>query len=154
MEIRKCKICGKEFVVSSKNKRVCSDECRRVNKNLTSKRFAMKQAEEKRKTPKISYCENCGKAFSPKNSRHLRCTPNCGEDVAVEEVKKLTPREQEKLRKKKLKELIDFNETALRGGRSYGKLEMQSYLAKQSEEMARHRRELEAEFKRRKSNGN
>ena len=59
-----------------------------------------------------------------------------------------------KARKSKEKELLDFNYQAMKANRTYGKHELQFFLAEQSNEMARHRRELEAEWERKRKVAN
>lgn len=160
MEINKCKICGKEFIVTSRTKTICSAECRLENKKLMSRRQMQKRKEENRKLLGTKKCEVCGKEFAPKNSLQVRCSRSCTRKTGTEykqAYRKITKKEIEegqKLRAKKEKELVGMSVQAGNAGTSYGKYESQFYLAKQSEEMAKRRRELDAEWERKRNNGN
>lgn len=161
METRKCKVCGNEFAVTPKNKTLCSDACRKESDRLSAKKQAEERKAINRKLLGTKFCTVCGKEFAPKNNRQVRCSRVCtrklGNDYK-QEYRKVTKKqiaEEQKLRVKKEKELVEFTVQAWKsGGRSYGKMEMMNYLAKQSEEMAKRRRELDAEWERKRKNGN
>ena len=61
---------------------------------------------------------------------------------------------EQKLRERNSKEIIAMSVQAGNAHTTYGKLELQNYLAKQSLEMAKRRRELDLEWERKKNNGN
>ncbi len=160
METNKCKICGKEFIVTPRMKLICSAECRIENKKIIARRNAQKMREENRRRLGTKQCAVCGKEFSPKNSRQVRCSRNCTKNRSSEykaEYRKITKKQiadEQKARAKKEKELVRYSVLAGNEKTSYGKYESQFYLAKQSEEMAKRRRELDAEWERKKNNGN
>lgn len=160
MEINKCKICGKEFIVTPRMKLICSAECRIENKKIIARRNAQKMREENRMRLGTKKCAVCGKEFSPKNSRQVRCSRSCTQKRGTEykqEYRKITKKQiadEQKRRKQKEKELTGMSVQAGKAGMTYGKLEMQDYLAKQSFEMAKRRRELDAEWERKRKNGN
>ena len=156
----KCKICGKEFEQTNKSRVLCSDECRMMNKRVMASDYAKKVRDERRERLGTRTCEVCGKEFIPRNSIMVRCSSACTEKrlrVYANENKRLKREqvaEDKKLKKNREKELLDFNLEALHCGKSYGKHEMTFYLAKQSDEMARRRRELDLEWERKRKNGN
>lgn len=156
MEIKKCKICGKEFVVTPRTKTLCSAECRIESKRLSSRKQMQESREANRKRLGTRFCSVCGKEFAPKNGRQVRCSRSCTKKIGTEykqEYRKVTKKQiadEEKLRKKKEKELVKYSVLAGKEKTSYGKYESQFYIAKQSEEMAKRRRELDAEWERKK----
>ena len=160
MEINKCKVCGKEFIVTPRMKTLCSAECRLESKRISSRKQMQKKREENRKLLGTRKCEVCGKEFAPKNSRQVRCSRSCTRRIGTEykqayrKVTKKQIADAQKLSEKKANELVEFSVLAYKGGRSYGKMEMMNYLAKQSEDMAKRRRELDAGWERKKNNGN
>lgn len=48
MEIRNCKICGREFVAKTHNRLCCSDECRKINRRKLRTEAHRRYREEKR----------------------------------------------------------------------------------------------------------
>ena len=91
----------------------------------------------------------------------VRCSPACTAKRASvyasenKRLKKVLVAEDKKAKKNREKELVEFTVQAWKEGRmSYGKHEMQNYLSKQSDEMARRRRELDLEWERKRKNGN
>lgn len=154
-----CKICGKEFTPSKESKTICSDECRKIGKRINVKRYTQKKSNERQMMLGIRFCEVCGKEFHPRNSRMVRCSNACTASrgsVYKRENRKLKKEliaEDKKQRKSREAELAQFTVQAWKEGRSYGKHEMQNHLAKQSEEMAKRRRELDAEWERKRKNG-
>ena len=157
MEAIKCMICGKEFVPTNKSRKLCSDECREENRKKHNKAQQMERKEHTRALLGTRFCEMCGKEFSPRNSLIVTCSVECTKERRRIEYKLGRKEAKEKLReetkKKKKNQLAKCNKKALDAGTSYGKLELKSYLAKQSEEMAKHRRELDAEWERRRKDG-
>jgi hypothetical protein len=160
MEINKCNVCGKEFIVTPRMKTLCSAECRLESKRISSRKQLQKKKEEKRKLLGTRKCTVCGKEFAPKNSRQVRCSRACTREKSTEykqEYRRVTKKqiaEEQKLREKKVNELVGMSVQAGNAHTTYGKLEMQNYLAKQSLEMAKRRRELDAEWERKRKNGN
>jgi hypothetical protein len=160
MEIRKCNVCGKEFIVTPRMKTLCSAECRLEGKRISSRKQMQKKSEERRKLLGTKKCEVCGKEFAPKNSLQVRCSRSCTKKIGTEykrAYRKITKKEiadAQKARANKEKELTGMSVQAGNAHTTYGKLEMQKYLAKQSLEMERRRRELDAEWERKRKNGN
>lgn len=160
METNKCRVCGKEFIVTPRMKVLCSAECRLESKRIRSRNQMQKKSAENRQQLGMRKCEVCGKEFAPKNSRQVRCSRSCTRRIgneykqAYRKVTKKQIADAQKQSEKKANELVEFTVLAYKGGRSYGKLEMMDYLAKQSEEMAKRRRELDAEWERKRKNGN
>jgi endogenous inhibitor of DNA gyrase (YacG/DUF329 family) len=160
MEITKCKICGKEFITTPRHQTICSAECRIENNRVNVRNYARKKREERRMELGTRFCTVCGKEFSPKNGNQIRCSRRCTQNRSGEykaEYRKVTKQQmqaEQKLRAKKEKEIVAMSVQAGKAHTTYGKLEMQNYLAKQSLEMARRRRELDAEWERKRKNGN
>ena len=118
-----------------------------------------KKREENRKQIGMKKCEVCGKEFSPKNRLQVRCSRDCTRDRGAEykqKHRKITKKQiadEQKAREKKEKELVKYSVLAGNEKTSYGKYESKFYIAKQSEEMAKRRRELDAEWERKRNNG-
>ena len=152
----KCKICGKEFALSKECRTICSDECRIQDRRLNAKEYSARKRKESRSLVKMKSCEVCGKEFMPRTSLQVRCSKTCtatlGNQYKWENCKKRKAElaEGKKRKKSKEKELVEFNLKALEAGRTYGKHELQSFLEKQSIEMAKRRRELEIEWERKR----
>jgi len=72
MYIKKCDICGKEFVVNRYNTNVCSNECRIINRNKK-----LKIRREKKRIYYVKYCKKCGKEFVTYWSRKIFCSNSC-----------------------------------------------------------------------------
>ena len=154
-----CKICGKEFTPSSKCKTICSDECREKNVKLMFREQARRRREKNREHLGTKFCEVCGKEFVPRTSLMVRCSSACTAKRGI-----VYKRENRKVKKEKIavaKKLKVDREAEIdkltvqawtEYKTSYGKLEMKNYLAKQSDEMAKRRRELDAEWERKKRN--
>lgn len=70
-EIRRCSICGNEFVTVKGNEKFCSAECREENAKIL--RYSYKYH------PEPKSCVVCGKTFQPHTSRCLTCSPKCSE---------------------------------------------------------------------------
>lgn len=160
METIKCKICGKEFTTNIKTKRICSPACKIENNRINVRNHAKKLREKRRLELGIRKCTVCGKEFSPRNGRQVRCTPNCTKSRRGEykaEYRKVTKQQmqaEQKLRERNGKAIVAMSVQAGNAHTTYGKLELQDYLAKQSLEMAKRRRELDAEWERKRNNGN
>lgn len=156
----KCKICGKKFTTNNKTKKICSPACKIENNRINVRIHAQKKREEKRKALGTRKCTVCGKEFSPRNGRQVRCTPKCTKSRSGEykaEYRKITKQQmsyEQKLREQNGKEIIAMSVKAGNAHTTYGKLELQDYLAKQSLEMAKRRRELDLEWERKRNNGN
>lgn len=154
-----CKICGKEFTPTSKCKTICSDECREKNVKLMFREQARKRREKNREHLGAKFCEVCGKEFVPRTSLQVRCSSACTAKRGTvykrenQRAKKEQLTLEKKLRVDKEAEIAKLTVQAWKEYKtSYGKLEMQNYLAKQSDEMAKRRRELDAEWERKKRN--
>lgn len=160
MEITKCKICGKEFITTPRHKTICSAECRIENNRVNVRNYTRKKREERRRELGTRFCTVCGKEFSPKNGNQIRCSRRCTQNRSGEykaEYRKATKQQmqtEQKLREKNGKAIVKMSVQAGKAHTTYGKLEMQNYLAKQSLEMERRRRELDAEWERKRKNGN
>lgn len=157
MEIKRCKICGN--IVPAGMRTLCSEECRQQSKRLNSCRHQRKIRSENRMVLGMKICTVCGKEFSPKNSRQVRCSRTCTKEGRTDYKRKyrMTKKqmaEEQKRRDTKANPIVKFGVQAGKAGTSYGKYESQFYLAKQSEEMAKRRRELDAEWERKRKNGN
>jgi len=153
----KCKICGKEFTPSKESRTICSDVCRVISKRASVMRYSKKKSQEKQLMLGTRCCEVCGKEFHPRTSLMVRCSPECTAKLGslyTLENKKLRRKlavEKKNLKKGKEAELVEFTAQAWQEGRrSYGKHEMQGYLEQQSLEMAKRRRELDAEWERKR----
>ena len=160
MEFTKCKICGKEFLATPRHKTICSAECKIENNRINVRNHARKIREANRKRLGTKFCTVCGKEFAPKNSNQVRCSRQCTKSRSGEYkagYKKVTKQQmqaEQKLRARNEKEIVKMSVQAGKAHTTYGKLEMQNYLAKQSLEMERRRRELDAEWERKRKNGN
>lgn len=160
MEINRCNVCGKEFIVTPRMKTLCSAECRLESKRISSRKQMQKKREENRKLLGTRFCTVCGKEFAPKNSLQVRCSRSCTQKRGTEykqEYRKITKKQiadEQKARAKNEKELVKYSVLAGNEKTSYGKYESRFYLEKQSEEMAKRRRELDAEWERKRKNGN
>ena len=160
METNKCKICGKEFIATPRHKIICSAECKIENNRINVRNYAQRKRAERRMELGTKKCAVCGKEFSPRNSNQVRCSRKCTKSRSGEykaEYRKITKKQmqtEQKLRERNGKEIIEMSVQAGKAHTTYGKLEMQNYLAKQSLEMARRRRELDAEWERKRKNGN
>lgn len=156
----KCRICGKEFTPSKESRTLCSDECRREAKRMNANEYRVRRIAQNRKRLGTRFCTVCGKEFVPKTSQQVRCSPECTRMRATEYKRenvrnnKQRIAEAQKTKKSKEKELLEFNYQAMKAKRTYGKHELKFYLEKQSEEMARRRRELEAEWERKRKVAN
>ena len=160
MAIKKCKICGKEFLATVTTKTICSVECKVINNRLNNKMHMQKKREEKRKELGTKKCPVCGKEFVPRNDQHKRCSQECTQKIHNDykreyiRVTKKQLAEEKKMREKNGKELVKMSVEAGNAHTTYGKLELQNYLLKQSFDMERRRRELDAEWERKRNNGN
>ena len=153
----KCKICGKEFTVTNDNRTICSDECRKENKKIFAKEYQKRKSREHQQMLGIRKCDVCGKEFHPRTRLMVRCSPACTAKLGSlfkEESRKAQKERmtiERKLRRDREAEIARLPVPGWQEGkRSYGKQVMQDYLSKQSDEMARRRRELDAEWERRK----
>lgn len=151
MEKIRCKICGREFESSCKHAQLCSEECRKENKKIHSKKHADKCKEQNRALMGTRICTVCGKEFSPKNWNQKVCSKECvPENRRKRDAIKKQKKKEEKVkvknkRRRKIIPLVQDSLKAQEAGMSYGKYAAIPYLAKQSEEMAKRRRELDAE---------
>ena len=156
----KCKICGKEFMTTPRHKTICSAECKIENNRINVRKHAQKKREERRLELGTRKCVVCGKEFSPRNGNQVRCSKKCTEKRHRDykaEYRRITKKElteERKQRAKNSKELVKMSVQAGKAHTTYGKLELQDYLAKQSLEMAKRRRELDLEWERKRKNGN
>lgn len=153
----KCKVCGKEFTPSKDSRTLCSNECRVIGKRINVKKYAKKKSQEKQLMLGTRNCEVCGKEFHPRTGRQVRCSNNCTAQIRNQQTvenkraKRMLCVEDKKLRRSKEARLVEFAVQAWEEGRtSYGKYEMQGYLEQQSMEMAKRRRELDAEWERKR----
>lgn len=155
----KCKICGREFESSYKHATLCSDECRQENKKLHArKQHVQKTAERREKNSTLTRtCGVCGKEFHSKNWNQIMCSKEC---VLVHRRKAQSIYKKEKRqevvkvitrRNRKSIPLVQDSLKAEEAGTTYGKYALIPYLAKQSEEMAKHRRELDAEWEKKRN---
>lgn len=155
----KCRICGKEFAPEHKNTRLCSEECRKENKKLHSrKQTSEKTAKRREKNSSLTrVCIVCGKEYPVKNWNQKMCSEKCviehrrkaqliyKKEKRQEVVKVITRRNRKQI------PLVQDSVEAEKAGTSYGKYALIPYLAKQSEEMAKRRRELDAEWERKRN---
>lgn len=156
----KCRICGKEFIPANKKTQLCSEECRKENKKLHArKQNAEKTAERREKNSALTRtCVICGKEFSVKNWNQKMCSKECvlehrrkaqsiyKKEKREEVVKVITRRNRKQI------PLVQMSvEAQQKAGTSYGKYASIPYLEKQSEEMAKRRRELDAEWERKRN---
>lgn len=128
---KQCKICGKEFRLTSHNQLCCSDECKKINKRQCSKRSYERNSRE--------ICE-ARKAERKQNHQgyHKSMNPNLRGLLL----------EQEALRRKRvekeLSETSKINRAAREQGLSYGqyvaKLEFQKHQEASIEYMLKSRR--------------
>lgn len=152
----KCKICGKEFTPSKESRVLCSDECRKESQRVALRRQQEKRRAKARELLGTRFCEVCGKEFVPRTRMMVRCSPACTAQLGniykqgSRKAKRERITEGKKRRKNKHDQIAEFTVNAWKEGRSYGKQEMQGYLAKQSEEMAQRRKELDAEWERKR----
>jgi hypothetical protein len=114
---------------------------------------------ENRRMLGTKICTVCGKEFAPKNSRQVRCSRTCTIERRTEykrEYRKTKKQiaEDQKIRNTKVNPIVEVGVQAGKAGTSYGKYESRFYIARQSEEMAKRRRELDAEWERKRKNGN
>ena len=123
---------------------------------MNAKEYSARKRKESRSLVKMKSCEVCGKEFMPRTSLQVRCSKTCtatlGNQYKWENCKKRKAElaEGKKRKKSKEKELVEFNTQALAAGKTYGKHELQSFLEKQSIEMAKRRREMEIEWERKR----
>lgn len=157
VEKKICKICGKEFIPTQKSRKLCSDECRKISKNMTAKKQQEGRKEKNRELLGTRTCTVCGKEFQPRNSKMIRCSSACtakrGNDYKALN-RKARIEETNAKKEAKLNDLVERTVEARESGTSYGKLELKPFLAQQSEDMAKRRREMEAEWERKRKNGN
>lgn len=154
-----CKICGKEFETPYHHASLCSEECRDENKRLHARKQTVDRREKNRALMGTRVCVVCGKEFQIKNWNMKMCSKECilKQKSSTKTINKRKKKEQavtvQKQKKKKLSQLVQYSLDAEKAGTSYGKYESRSYIAKQSEEMAKRRRELDAEWERKRKNG-
>ena len=157
MEEIKCKICGKQFTPAHKNVKLCSDECKKESKRLSAKKQTVDRREKNRALMGTRICEVCGKEFPIKNWNMKRCSKECTleQKKSTDRINKRKKREQvvtvAKQKKQKQIQLVQDSLEAQKASTSYGKYALKPYLAKQSEEMAKRRRELDAEWERKRN---
>ena len=155
-----CKMCGKKFNVSKNHRTLCSDECRKFGIKQSSEKQAKERREANRLLLGTRFCEVCGKEFQPRTRLMVRCSEECtkkrGTIYKRENTKKNRDKVAEEKRRKKnsVAERDEIMRQGMKAGRSYGKQQLVSYLANQSDEMAKRRRELDAEWERKRKNGN
>ena len=157
----KCRICGMEFESSHRQARLCSEECRKENKKIVArKQTAKKTAERREKNSALmeqKTCVVCGKKFLANNWIQKVCSKECtlehrrktqaiNKQKKKEDVVKVITR-----RNRKQIPLVQDSLKAEEAGTTYGKYALIPYLAKQSEEMAKRRRELDAEWERKRN---
>lgn len=66
-----CNICQKEFVLE-KNKKYCSDVCKKKNKN-----------DKRRVVPKTVKCQCCSREFIQKRKDNITCGPACSQRLWI-----------------------------------------------------------------------
>lgn len=78
IKMLKCVVCGKEFRLRP-NKKTCSQECAKVLKRASVRKYrkAMRLA---RRTPRK--CLHCGKVFTPKHGAEILCSDECRRERA------------------------------------------------------------------------
>lgn len=64
--IKKCPVCGVEFETNIKNKKYCSDECRKQARNQRKREARLKEKK----------CKYCGKTFIG-NDKTVYCSDDC-----------------------------------------------------------------------------
>lgn len=156
-----CRICGREFESSHKHAQLCSEECRKENKKiLARKQTAQKTAERRERNSSMmeqKTCVVCGRKFLANNWIQKTCSKECtlkhrrtsqaiNKQKKKEDVVKVITR-----RNRKQIPLVQDSLKAEEAGTSYGKYALKPYLEKQSEEMAKRRRELDAEWERKRN---
>lgn len=155
-----CKICGKEFEASYKRTKLCSAECKKENKKLYARNQAIERKEKNRELMGTKFCVVCGKEFSARNWNQKTCSRKCFKEHArkTDAINKKKKKEEvvkvKNERSRKQIASVQDNQKAQEAGMSYGKYALIPYLAKQSKEMAKRRRELDAEWERKRKNGN
>lgn len=153
----KCKICGKSFTPAHKSTKLCSEECKKESKKLSSKKQTDKRREINRALMGTRFCEVCGKEFPIKNWNMKRCSKECTleQKRSLDRINKRKKREQavtvRKQKEQKMIPLVKDSVAAQKECTSYGKYAIKPYLANQSEEMAKRRRELDAEWEKKRN---
>lgn len=66
-----CTVCGTQFEGRTRQDKYCSDECRRKQKNLTTKEYVLAH----KTIEKV--CENCGKPYMAHREASRFCSKNC-----------------------------------------------------------------------------
>ena len=90
-KIKKCVVCGKEFVARTYKQKTCNNECRKVYKKEYGKMYR-KQNKDKiklyhaqlyknKKKPNIKICPICKKEFTLKASRQKYCCNKCRKEA-------------------------------------------------------------------------
>lgn len=152
-----CKICGKSFIPAHKNSKLCSEECKKESRKLSSKKQTAERREINRALMGTRFCEVCGKEFPIKNWNMKRCSKECTREQkrSIDRNNKRKKREQvaavAKQKKQKQIPLVCDSVKAQKEHTTYGKYAIRPYLAKQSEEMAKRRRELDAEWEKKRN---
>ena len=155
--IKICTMCGRGFVPAHNNAKLCSDECRAKSAKLIAFKQNEKRKEENRRKLGVRTCKICGTEFVPKNPQMVMCSRDCHR--RKRNADRRSPKREVKrvyvVKKKpdKNEKLVQKAVLALESGMSYGKAELQTYLEKQSIEMAIRRRQMQDEWERRKQNG-
>lgn len=153
----KCKICGREFESSYKHATLCSEECRKENKRLHARKQTVDRREKNRALMGTGICVVCGKEFPLKNWNQKVCSKGCilKHKSKTKAINRLKKKEQivaiAKHKEQKMIPLVKDSVAAQKAGTSYGKYAIKPYLAKQSEEMAKRRRELDAEWEKKRN---
>lgn len=152
-----CKICGREFESSYKHAQICSEECREENKKLHARKQTADRREKNRALMGTRFCTVCGKEFPIKNWNQKVCSKECvlKHRSKTKAINKRKKKEQivavAKQKEQKMIPLVKDSVAAQKAGTSYGKHAAVPYLAKQSEEMAKRRRELDAEWEKKRN---
>lgn len=79
--VKKCPVCGKEFIKKYKNQVCCSDECQqertRRKKREYEYHFDTEQKQQQDKPLKPAICHNCGEQFTPNYAKEKFCSDKC-----------------------------------------------------------------------------
>lgn len=82
LEMRKCVICGKEFMPKIRTNVCCSEECKKEREKQKSKEWYRVNVKEKK--PEKGICVVCGKKFAQKKVTQKCCSDECRHTLTIQ----------------------------------------------------------------------
>lgn len=119
LEPIECKQCGKIFVPTHWNSKMCSEECRVIARKISADKGNAKAREIRKVNPIQKRCLVCHHKFKTNRSDVVTCSPHCQRIRNLEKMKEYA--EKQRIEKKQKPMSIDeFNRKAREMGMSYG----------------------------------